>query len=309
MPTSDPFAPIDDAPPLDRGVHHGISFPAYAAQRLMNFGCLKWGKVSMRHMLAAFNRELDDTDSNARKFGRMAHMALLEPERYAREAMIASPCSGVLKSGERKGEACGLAGQCNVDADWYCGRHAPKTAYWPRDFVSQEEAARIARMSDASPLRGIDFGVGQPEVTIVAEVQAVPCKIRVDWLTENHVIDFKKCQVGKATVEECERSIVAYDWHLQAALYQEVAWEATHQKREYLWVFLEDGPPYDVTVIQHDSESYQIASGEVFRLLDQWRAAHATGEFPGATSGIIQGGLPVYLRDRYAAEAFEEARP
>lgn len=293
--SSDPFADVTHADQLPDGLHDGIPFPVYRAQRAMNAGTLQYAKVSMAHVKAAYDGKMADTDSEARKFGRMVHLRLLEPQRWAM-ADIASPCCATLKSGDRKGEACGVAGQCVVDADWFCGRHAPTTARWPTDFATRDEAARIERMADAvGPLV-----TGRTEVTAIGTINGVRCKGRFDLLQPGRISDIKKCQVGECTIDACEKSILSFGWHVQAALYCHLAGVITGESHGFRWLFIEDGEPYSVVEIDADIETLGIGFWEVEKALAEWRRCCDVGVFPGPPSG--SGGLPIWYRERVTDE-------
>lgn len=296
---SDPFAEVKDAPQLPHGLHYDVAFPVYAAQRALNAGALKWSAVSMAHVKAAFDGRIAGSDSEARKFGRMVHVRLLESDKWS-TSDIATPCCGVLKSGDRKGERCGLASQATVDGDWFCGRHAPKVAYWPTDFVSEADAARIECMAAAIDMSRLP--PGRTEVTMIATLDGVRCKGRADLLCDGFVYDIKKCQVGECLPDTIEKSILSYGWHMQAALYSRLASALTGRPHRFVWLFIEDGEPYSVVEMEADSETMAIGNFEIDQTLRRWRQSIDRGEFFGPQGR--PGGLPLWYREQFADSQF-----
>lgn len=284
---------------LSIGLHYGIPFPQYAVQYAMNSGALRYASLSMAHVHAAFDGRIPSSDSQARKFGRMVHMRLLEPHRWD-DAAIADPCCAILKSGDRKGEACGLNSQYTLGRNWFCGKHAPPDAVQPRDFASRDEAWRIERMAEAVQF---DFTGGETEVVAIADVDGVRCKGRFDLMTDAAIYDFKKCMVGDADPETCEKSILSYGWHIQAALYLTLAKQLTGVDRRFTWIFIEDGEPYSVVEMEADDETINIGRSEVTLALRRWRECVESGKYPGPVSR--PGGLPLWYRERWADDNFK----
>ncbi len=120
--TETPFKPDLFTNP-EPGIYPGIPFADYAKIPAMNCSTLRWGEASMRHLKAAMDGHLKRDDSADLRFGRAFHIRVLEPERYAESVIVRGPCEAILKSGPRKGGACGSGGAGMIGGAWYCGTH------------------------------------------------------------------------------------------------------------------------------------------------------------------------------------------
>jgi len=214
-----------ECPPA--GIYRDIPFADYAGWKAINSGIVKWGHVSQRHMKAAFDGKIANEDTLSRKFGRAVHTRLLEPELFSERVLVSSPCSALLKSGDRKGERCGKAAGHRVQGgDWYCGTHKPDDAIQPEDFVTEAELQRIEAMATAlheSPVTALLKAEGWSEASIVFKQDSLVLKGRLDRISQQAgmLLDLKKMRLGYGTMEDCRRAIDRYSWMNQMRLYSQ----------------------------------------------------------------------------------------
>lgn len=220
-------------------------------------------------------------------------------------------------------EGAGL-GLMEKPAFWYCGvkSHAPADAVQISNFVKPSELADAKAMGEA--VRAHDIGVhlkrpGWSEATIVYDVvvkypvlikkprlcverheTTLRHKVRLDrvgrpvgskpWL----VIDLKKMPVNRGERFNREQTILDYGWDVQAAMYTEavmVQYEA--DRCDYVWVFVEEGYPYDVVWFPASQDTLRIGRDKLWRYRKQWATCQHTGEWPGRCTGPQEpGGLP-----------------
>ena len=291
---------------VESDVLQHLPFQMYSDIPAINSGAISYGAMSMRHMRAYLQGEIQGGDSSARRFGRAAHAKVFEPEQYQSQIAVASTCDATFRSGAKKGALCGKPGKFRFDDTWYCGQHKPDGSSVVVDYVSAEEDKRISRMAES--LREHEVGKllsskGMSEVSLTWKRGDVWCKGRIDRYVfaspDNRpiIIDMKKCQVGTANRSDAERSIYNYGWHRQAAMY---CWGAEKcfggARPDFLWVFVEDSPPYDICVLQADNETLQIGFSEIRQVIDQWSKAVAEDVYPGREQAPQSGGLPVFAR-------------
>ena len=283
--------PINPTP----GIYEGVPFDQYRRIRALNASSMKWGRVSMKHLHAAVNGEITGTDSEAKKFGRAVHLRILEPERYKRDIIIQGRCCAATRSGNQ----CTSTGRYWLDGDWFCGTHRAPDATEQPDAITREQADLAEQIAYQVNWPQCD---GRTELTLIAEWGGVLCKARLDWIDRECILDLKTCEAGAVGNDDCERSIVAYDWHIQAFWYRSMWEQLTGESLPFRWLFVEKSAPFDSNLIEADDESLQIAEIEVRRTLDQWRECVRAGRFPGVAEGrdeVFKGGLTDWYRSKF----------
>lgn len=171
---------------------------------------------------------------------------------------------------------------------------------------------------------GETFTVTAPEVATLP----VQHKVRIDRLGRpnermpNYVCcDLKRMQLMKGDRESRERSIRDYGYDVQGAMYTEavrVAFERglpVFNERGYevdtfaeplddvvpfLWIFVEEKPPHDVTWFPMDADTRLIGESKLRRYRQQWATCCITNQWPGRCVGVQEpGGLPPYEKRKY----------
>ncbi len=169
---------------LPPGIYRDIPFEQYAAMRAFNSGVIKWGRVTIKHMLAAFEGRLKSEDTRDRKLGRGIHRRVLEP---GRPLVISRRCAGTVKA--RNGEVCGKAGKfvstepIHLEDQFRQCEHCLTNAGWELTTVSafgswyfEKGKARI-RVSDHDPnVKTANWlnEVSGPDIRVGGRMQVMP---------------------------------------------------------------------------------------------------------------------------------------
>ena len=304
---------MDPVVDLPHGVHYGISFEQYCSLPGLNISTLVWGLTSAEHLKAAIDGRLSK-DSKARSFGRAVHARLLEPDEYWRHYKVSPGCQAVLKSGESKGGLCGNHATWFHQDHWLCGTHVPKQikeiSEPEKDVLSVEDAKHIENIVEAVKRHEVVKLLRQRggfEATIRCQLEGVEAKLRLDKLIPmtsllpSVIIDLKKVQVGGATDEEVGKDIWNYCYDAKASWYTDLTAIATGIKPAFVWIFIEDGPPYGINVIQADAETLAIGRIRYRECFGKYLTGMRTGVWPGYTNRVKTGGLPDYIRRRFKA--------
>ena len=290
------------------GIIEGASYEEYASWPAINASALKHGsELSPKHMRQSV---LSGTDTPARKFGRAVHCRLLEPDTFAKRFLIAKPCCQPLKSGERKGDPCGLSGGfMDDDENWYCGKHKPKDreVKTPVDFITQAEAAKIEEMAKAvyaHPSVALMRQHGGCEVSLVWDRDGLPCKARLDKLIDAEscpttILDLKKVAAYNIDRPSLKSSIANYYYDAQAYWYRDGVKRVTGKDAHFVWLFAEDGPPYDVCPLRASPRWLETGRCRAESALQTYRLCLERGEWPGVASDIEDSEPPKYLMQRY----------
>lgn len=261
-------------------VLEGIGFEEYRALDAWNFSALKHAKQTVAHAKAAKDGLLDD-DTEAKGFGTISHLCLLQPDDF--KALVVKGPDVHRNTKDWKTFAAENAGKILVKGD-ELERHLAI-----REQVWSNRAARALLNNSRREL----------SITWTHEPTLLPCKGRLDVAAAGIVADFKTCTSADPT--RFSKAIYDHQYHVQGAMYVEAAQAAFDQRHEYAIIAAEKDPPYAVAVYRLDARALEI--GE--RHLNQYRraVAHAirTGRWDAYPRTIEDIGLPAWV------EKMEEA--
>lgn len=160
-------------------------------------------------------------------FGSAAHMAVLEPEAYAR--------SYVVFEGRRAGKAFDEFRDAHID----------------KQILNRDEADRIEgilrSLREFSDFPVMDaFGIGESEKSIFwrCKETGACCRIRTDSLNPFAIFDLKTIDDARPTT--VLQQIMRSDYDLQAYLYTSGVREFTGESLPFNFVFVEDKSPHGV---------------------------------------------------------------
>ena len=307
--------PATERPAPEPGVYQGVSFDDYLAWPLVSRSALLWMEESPAHCRASQRGEIEGESTRAQKFGTAMHAALLEPDHYKADYLIASPCSALLKSGTRQGQECGATPSHYLDGRWTCGKHAIGEP--PREFVTIDESERIAAIAkkvQSHAVVNLFRHRGGFEASIVGELEGVRCKIRCDKLrvSDTHlslIADVKKVRMGYAGQSAFFNSVQEYGYEVQAAFYLDVAEAATgHRFRDkvnqptFFFVVIEDSPPHEIGVYQITDELYSIGRSRYRNALLRYKECKERNEWPGICTDINYLDVPTWYLRKYGLE-------
>jgi hypothetical protein len=228
----------------------------------------------------------------------------LEPDEFPKRFVVAGPCEAVLKSGDRKGMACGkAASMLGADERWYCGIHRMDVSSWSGDLISEDEFARCKAVHESLKQHWalqLIRRKGWSEVSLRWDRFGLPMKGRLDRYADGTrpvILDVKKCRVGFGTIEECERSISRYGYHVQAAMYVDGIEQLTGVRPEFIWIFVEDGPPHDINILPASDETLKIGWHIARTAIDRYARSVEENDIWGyirIPENVKPGGLPLF---------------
>jgi len=273
------------------GVYRDMPFAEYLSIPYPSASSIKIGhNVSMKHMRYAVDRKLEDKDTTAKKFGRALHAYILEPKRFKRDFKIAGTCEGKLSSGARKGELCGKQGnRCNEETGkWYCKTHGKGLEEADNTITAGalKEIEGAGKALESHPIINTLRQVGFAEYTVIAEVEGVLVKIRMDYYSLNYrgrklIVDLKKIMVMKGSEHELQKTIRNYDYDLQAALYKDVHRQRSGMDADFLWIFVEDSGTHEVVPRYLSAPGETIGRAKYGSTLRRWAECVEHDRYPG----------------------------
>lgn len=194
----------------------------------------------------------NSVETPAMRLGTAVHMAALEPARF-----IESYAEGPMVSRATK--------------VWKEAQAATKATLLPTDeFYLIRGIVKSLQNHDAAA-KALFRGEGENEATFITKdvTSGLDIKCRADRVTNSgFVIDLKTTQ--DASARAFGKSVVNFNYHLQAAFYLRCIEQATGTvPKGFVFVAVEKEPPYACQVFLADEEMLNIGTKKVDNLLQQ----------------------------------------
>lgn len=278
MSTSTVIEPVADyfvdAPPP--GLYPGLPYDEYARWAAMNHSNLKFFGTTPYHGRYHMVRP-DHEETKAQATGHNTHVAVLEPERFAKEYAV-MPYMGKRQSSIVRAEE-----------DKFRAAH-PETTFL--DAPEHELCLKLRDAVWAHPMaKTILSSPGRNEVSAVwtDKVTSLPCKGRQDrvGLLDNWpvVVDFKTAE--DAGRREFSKAIGKFGYHEQGAFYIDGfdTLQPFEGDRRYMFIVVEKDPPFAVVVYELDNTALTVGRRNYRAHLDRYAACLESGVWPGYGDG------------------------
>ncbi len=285
------------------GFYYDLTFETYCKLPGVNASTLCWGDLSDAHMKAAIDGLLQH-DSPDMAFGRALHARLLEPESYQERFVVSPGCEAVLSSGKNKGQMCGKTAKYLLPSGKFaCGTHTSIDEQ-SANILTADEAARVEGAAAAVKEHDVVKLLRQSggfECTAVWQRDGVLCRGRLDKLCAKvpAIVDLKKITVGRGKLRTIELDILNYNYDIKAAWYVDGVERILGARPAFVWIFVEDGPPYGVRVLQADADTLAVGALKANDLFERYKRANESGVWPGYSSKVEFGGLPSFEKDKW----------
>jgi hypothetical protein len=263
----------------------GQSWDEYRAIRAVNHSTLKVLDHSPKH----YRHNLSNpTETDALRLGIAAHCAVLEPKRFASDFAVWRERKANGDTLQRRGE------------EWRAFVAAnPGCTIITED---QETDALTMQLAISGCREAMEYlSHGDPEVTLLWEMNGRACKGRVDWLTH---LGKGPVLVGIKTAADVRidffsRAAARLLYHCQWPFYLD-AYETITGVRpvEVVEIVVEKKPPYDVVVYVIDDDVLEIGRAKYLQLLERLDHCESENDWPGVGGGgkqLFQ--LPQYMYD------------
>jgi exodeoxyribonuclease VIII len=208
------------------------------------------------------------------KFGSTVHAALLEPERFEKEWVL-KPASVDLRTKEGKGWASENAGKKIVS-------------------ISEAEAisAIRARLSKSQTWSDLCKG-GFAETCLYEEMGGVLLKGRMDLMSctgdRVDIIDLKTTTDASPSFY---KQALNYGYHIQAALYSDLAAKIFKLPVRFIWVAIESEEPYGVGFYEPDAQTLALGRGKVMGSIKILKECETLGFDRTYPDKIMETNLP-----------------
>jgi hypothetical protein len=269
---------------MDLGLHPGLSFERYSSLERVNISTLKeMARSAMHYRFRCAHQK----ESPALAMGRSAHMAILEPERFAAELVVWDETTDAGKMSPRSGKKW----------DEFCVRNPGKSIVVPKEH---RFACNVRDAVRAKPIARKYLGEGERELTMLwddAETKT-RCKGRLDLLTH---VDGVDCLVGiKGTRSLDPRKFSAQAasllYYLQWAYYYDGYSTITGREPRVVEICVEGEAPHDVVVYVIPSDVIELGREEYRALLVKLGECERSKRWPGRADNEVAFELPAYLQ-------------
>lgn len=220
--------------------------------------------------------------TKAMLIGSAVHCAVLEPALFPHRYTVAPAADGRTKAGKE------LLARFAAD-------NAGKTILPAADY---DQVVQMANATWRHPAARNILTDGRAETSIWQEHHGALVKVRPDWITEDLLVDVKT--TTDASPEAFSRACWSYRYHVQAALYLDVANAAMADRfNSFVFIAVEKSPPYQVAVYVADAAMIEAGRGVYHRDLATYRRCLETDTWPGLNDGKIASiGLPYWAANK-----------
>jgi hypothetical protein len=223
--------------------------------------------------LQAYLMGVSKEETPAMRFGAIVHRALLEPDTY-RDGFHVKPEKMRFTTKE------GVAWQ---------------EEHNERPIITQSESDAIDAMVSSvhcHPFAKRLLAGGTPEQSIfVEDHEGTLRKSRLDSLTKGNVIpDLKTTE--SAALDQFERNVSRYRYHVQAAYYIDNCALAGIEKENFFFICVEKSPPYLVRCLLMNHDVIEFGRSLYKRDIQVYRNCLESGQWPGWGSSYDEVALP-----------------
>lgn len=279
---------------LEIGIHEGVPFNVYNAFDAARSSELKLlldgPPADLKY--AIDNPKTDDSDALLE--GELLHSLLLEPDtvvgRFVFETQPLKDKNKLSINGGSK-EAWDILKAEAKD------KGLPIISY----DMNARANAMAAQVRRHTLWKNLDE-FGRKELTLVAEINGVLCKVRLDILlygkTMGGVVFDLKTTREKLTTRKIRSTITDYSYHLSAAMYIEVGKALGLDLRGFNWIWVEKSPPHNVRITAATPRMLKVGREEFYKTLDVFKSCCESGTWDSYPIDIEEIDLPSWYENR-----------
>lgn len=263
------------------GIYPGIPHDAYHEHPAVSKSGLDRLDQSPAHFKAYLDGE--DKDTDAKRIGRLCHMAILEPTRFETEAVVAPDINRRTNAGRAEWE------------EWQ------KLHVGCEIIKDQAEADMLRRIQDSvlshKTAGGLLACQGQSEVSAFWTDQEteIACRCRPDKVLGGGVIiDLKSAR--DASPYGFAKAVADHRYHVQQAFYLDGFTAAGSYANTFIFVAFEKEPPFAACCHQLQPEDVEEGRAAYRRNLATLARCRAENRWPSYADDIVQITLPGWAR-------------
>lgn len=222
------------------------------------------------HVKHAIDNPQDD--SEALLLGRLLHCLLLEPERLDSYFVIERDRLRDKTRLEKNGGSKEL---------WDALKAKAETALLPLvPFDMWQKAQAMARNIEALDLWMPISKEGHKELSVFTEIRNQRVKARYDILYGDTIFDIKSSR-HMLTDANISKVIEDMNYHLSAAMYLDIGNAAGLRVKRFVWIFVENFPPYLCRIKEATQTMLDAGQREFFHCLGKYKTGVDASHWPG----------------------------
>lgn len=232
-----------------------------------------------------YGRVAERTDTPSMMLGRALHTKVLQPELFAKEFAVEPKLDKRTKEGK-------------ILAEEFAALAVNK------EIVSQDADVASSEMVDAIMANGMAkyliAGIEHAEVSMLAEINGIKVKARLDGVGNGYLIDVKTAADGSR--EAFGRAIDNFGYHLQMALYTQMWTHATGELITPAFVVVENSKPYAVGTYVMDTETMAVGRGlcqDAILRIAEFENRSQLGSNMDYTDGLAVVSIPGWAFKKY----------
>ena len=270
----------------------GVAYEGYAADPGLNATALKQGIVSPLHMHAVLTGEGKET-TPAMRWGTLAHLVVLEPERFHKETVMWT--GRELKSGKNKGETT----FAHSGAEWEeFEAEAERTGRTPVDEPECDELLALSNSVHANRHAHRLIAGSEHELSLFwTDRRYGPAKARVDGYGKRSIglVEYKT--TAQVAPEAFGRTFFNLHYGLQLAWYRHALQTIYRRKTMPVHVIVSEAkPPHDCVVYRVSDEVLDAGYERAVEVAMRYRICEHLCEYPGVSSEIEELSLPAWAK-------------
>ena len=287
-------------PLLGPGVHRSIPYDQYNSHPAMRSTMLK---ILLKGQPADLKVALESpwkSDSDALLRGDVLHTMLLEPFLESQKFVYESTKLVGSKAAKKENNGCKEDwDQLKKLANDGLKKLVPYDIYsacigMAESVRESQDWQRVERFADK-------------ELTLIADIDGVRVKVRLDAYFRGLIVDLKTTS-GGLSEREIMNTIVEYEYPLSAAMYCAVADELGLPADCFRWIFIQSKPPHQWVVVDAEPELLKRGTMEFKKTLEIYRMAAETDIWPGYFGDRRKTGLPDWYKKRtYSWGQFDDS--
>lgn len=207
---------------------------------------------SPAHYYAKYAEAVPDLPTRPKVLGSVTHALILEGEEVACKRYGVAPANPGTKGYDAwMAEQEGIEGGLKPE-DWDVVKRMRDSLYGIKDFRSMLETA----------------GTAEKAIEWTDPITGAACKCKPDWIADNStlMIDLKTARDGG--LRGFQRAIRTFDYDLSAAFYLQGAEMARDQIPGWLWVVVENEPPYAPAIYEISNDTLFTGEAKVYEALE-----------------------------------------
>jgi exodeoxyribonuclease VIII len=225
-----------------------------------------------------FAQDHPKEDHDAYRFGRLVHLAVLEPEKWDSSVIVSEGFDRRTKAGK-------------AAAELFEAQSAGKEICTPAEnAIIQRITDNVYNHPSAGKLLG-EIGNVEPSLFYTQKDTGVKCRARPDFILHKGIIvDLKTSQSADAGT--FTRDAINYRYHVQAAMYLDAARSCELKAEAFVFIAVEKKAPYLVQVFEASDEFIDAGRHEMLQNLMAYKDCVAANNWPGYSTEVETLNLP-----------------